>query len=36
MSENLTKIYQESINNPEKFWNDASRIFFGLKGPQKF
>ena len=35
MSSNFTKIYQESINNPEKFWNDASEDIFWFKRPTK-
>ena len=35
MSSSFTKIYQESINNPEKFWKDASEDIFWFKKPTK-
>jgi hypothetical protein len=31
MSKLFQKIYDQSINNPEKFWQEASMISFGLK-----
>ena len=35
MSENFNEIYQESIKNPEKFWQDASHDIFWFKKPTK-
>ena len=35
MSTNFNKIYQESINNPEKFWKEASEDIFWFKKPTK-
>ena len=35
MSSNFSKIYQESINNPEKFWKGASEDIFWFKKPTK-
>ena len=30
------EIYDQSIKNPEKFWQEASMISFGLKNQLKF
>ena len=35
MSEKFNEIYQKSINNPEKFWKDASEDIFWFKKPTK-
>ena len=35
MSEKFNKIYQESIQNPEKFWQKASDDIFWFKKPSK-
>ena len=35
MSNKFNKIYQESINNPEKFWQEASNDIFWFKKPTK-
>mgnify|MGYP001407258066 CR=1 FL=1 len=35
MSEKFNKIYQESIKNPEKFWQEASDDIFWFKKPNK-
>ena len=35
MSDKFNKIYQESINNPEKFWQEASNDIFWFKKPTK-
>ena len=35
MSNNFKKIYDESINNPEKFWKEASNDIFWFKKPTK-
>ena len=35
MSEKLNKIYQQSIQNPEKFWQEASNDIFWFKKPSK-
>ena len=35
MSEKFNNIYQESINNPEKFWQDAADDIFWFKKPTK-
>ena len=35
MSKKLNKIYQESILNPEKFWQNASNDIFWFKKPTK-
>ncbi len=35
MSEKFNKIYTQSINNPEKFWQDASDDIFWFKKPTK-
>jgi len=35
MSDKFNKIYQESINNPEKFWQEASNDIFWFKKPNK-
>ena len=36
MSEKFNEIYQQSIKNPEKFWQEASNDIFGLKNQLKF
>ena len=35
MSDKFNKIYQESINSPEKFWQEASNDIFWFKKPNK-
>ena len=35
MSEKFNQIYQESIKNPEKFWQEASNDIFWFKKPNK-
>ena len=35
MSEKFKKIYDQSINNPEKFWQEASNDIFWFKKPTK-
>ena len=35
MSDKFKKIYDHSINNPEKFWSDASNDIFWFKKPNK-
>ena len=35
MSDKLQKIYDQSINNPEKFWQEASNDIFWFKKPTK-
>ena len=35
MSEKFQKIYDQSINNPEKFWQEASNDIFWFKKPNK-
>ena len=35
MSEQFKKIYDHSINNPEKFWQEASNDIFWFKKPTK-
>ena len=35
MSDKFNKIYYESINNPEKFWSEASNDIFWFKKPTK-
>ena len=35
MSEKFQKIYDQSINNPEKFWQEASNDIFWYKKPTK-
>ena len=35
MSEKLNKIYQQSIQNPEKFWQESSNDIFWFKKPSK-
>ena len=35
MSDKFNKIYEQSINNPEKFWSDASNDIFWFKKPTK-
>ena len=35
MSEKFNKIYQESIQNPEKFWQKASDDIFWFRKPSK-
>ena len=35
MSEKFQKIYDQSINNPEKFWQEASNDIFWFKKPTK-
>ena len=36
MTSNFNKIYENSIKNPEKFWQEASEEIFGLRNQQKF
>ena len=35
MSVKFNKIYNQSINNPEKFWSEASNDIFWFKKPTK-
>ena len=35
MSDKFTKIYDQSINNPEKFWEEAANDIFWFKKPTK-
>ena len=35
MSKKFNEIYQESINNPENFWREASENIFWFKKPSK-
>ena len=35
MSEKFKKIYEKSINNPEKFWQEAADDIFWFKKPTK-
>ncbi len=35
MSEKFQKIYNQSIKNPEKFWQEASDDIFWYKKPTK-
>ena len=35
MSSKFNEIYQNSINNPEKFWQEASEDIFWFKKPNK-
>ena len=35
MSDKFNKIYEESINNPEKFWQEAANDIFWFKKPTK-
>ena len=35
MSDKFNEIYQKSINNPEKFWKDASEDIFWFEKPNK-
>ena len=35
MSDKFNKIYDKSINNPEKFWSEASEDIFWFKKPHK-
>ena len=35
MSDKFKKIYEESIKNPEKFWQEASNDIFWFKKPTK-
>ena len=35
MSEKFQKIYEQSINNPEKFWSEAANDIFWFKKPTK-
>ena len=35
MSKKFNEIYQESINNPENFWKEASENIFWFKKPSK-
>ena len=35
MSNKFNKIYQQSIENPEKFWQEASNDIFWFKKPTK-
>ena len=35
MSDKFNKIYDKSINNPEKFWSEASEDIFWFKKPNK-
>ena len=35
MSEKFKEIYDQSINNPEKFWQEASNDIFWFKKPTK-
>ena len=35
MSDKFNKIYEQSINNPEKFWDEASNDIFWFKKPTK-
>ena len=35
MSEKFQSIYENSINNPEKFWQEASENIFWFKKPTK-
>ena len=36
MSSKFNEIYENSIKNPEKFWQEASEDIFWFKKPQKF
>ena len=36
MSKKFQEIYNKSIKNPEKFWQDASEDIFWFKKPKKF
>ena len=35
MSQHFTKIYEDSIKNPEKFWKEISNDIFWFKKPTK-
>ena len=35
MSNNFQEIYEQSINNPEKFWQEAAEDIFWFKKPTK-
>ena len=35
MSEKFQKIYDQSLNNPETFWQEASNDIFWFKKPTK-
>ena len=35
MKDSFNKIYQESIQNPEKFWQNVSEDIFWFKKPTK-
>ena len=35
MSDKFNKIYEQSIKNPEKFWEEASKDIFWFKRPTK-
>ena len=35
MADKFNKIYQESIQNPEKFWQNVSEDIFWFKKPSK-